>query len=743
MKNAQKPEKISLGSLLNQLKEGRYVIPDFQREFEWEPWDIRDLIKSILLDYYIGTLLLWKGTDKNFSAMSCEEVFGHEGTKRPEYIVLDGQQRLTAIYYAFIGPNVFFPRRKSAVSFYVKLDRLSEENYDECIEYQFVGKKWRLFNQTPKLQFERKMFPVSLLGKGPRAVMSWIDGFGAYWLNKAEQAESEGDLAEAKEFRDIAAYGKVFDTEIDELERDYHISYIELDKELAVDKVCDIFTQINSKGIRLDIFDLLNALLKPKEIQLKAMWREVSGELDFLGTPKMNVYVLQVMSILLQAYCSSKYLYYLIPGQSKTIRNADGSKSQIVLIEDKDDFLYHWGEATEALSLAIEALRNPRDYGAINSSFIPYPSIVPAFAGIRRYARQNGLLSRVDVNQKIRKWYWASIFTNRYSSAVESTSTRDFMAMQRWFNDDNDIPSAIQEFESGFRQLDLINENRKGTAIYNAIINLLIIRGAKDLGTFQYPETNELDDHHIVPQSWGKNKVGPEIHSVLNKTPISLHTNRQILSDRLPNEYLKELFDNNDEKAVRDILASHFISEEATAVLLRADFGPDDYQEFLRERQKAIIEGIQELLIESEVSRDKPIRELDQEIESIELRLRELVAEEIGPKPQEVPQHLLARAKDRLDQMLSRDFTKRREDYQNTEAVLEFFDLRELEATITSKTQWGEFQETFGHKELMIKRFGQLAELRNALRHSRSVDDVIRKEGEAAILWFQKILRMV
>ena len=51
MKNAQKPEKIALGSLLNQLKEGRYVIPDFQREFEWEPWDIRDLIKSILLDY--------------------------------------------------------------------------------------------------------------------------------------------------------------------------------------------------------------------------------------------------------------------------------------------------------------------------------------------------------------------------------------------------------------------------------------------------------------------------------------------------------------------------------------------------------------------------------------------------------------------------------------------------------------------------------------------------------------------
>ncbi len=39
----------------------------------------------------------------------------------------------------------------------------------------------------------------------------------------------------------------------------------------------------------------------------------------------MNVYILQVMSILRQAYCSPKYLYYLLPGQEKQVRGADGS----------------------------------------------------------------------------------------------------------------------------------------------------------------------------------------------------------------------------------------------------------------------------------------------------------------------------------------------------------------------------------------------------------------------------------
>jgi len=38
------------------------------------------------------------------------------------------------------------------------------------------------------------------------------------------------------------------------------------------------------------------------------------------------------------------------------------------------------------------------------------------------------------------------------------------------------------------------------------------------------------------------------------------------------------------------------------------------------------------------------------------------------------------------------------------------------------------------------KRFDQLAELRNGIRHSRTVDEVTRKEGEAALAWFRQVL---
>ena len=40
----------------------------------------------------------------------------------------------------------------------------------------------------------------------------------------------------------------------------------------------------------------------------------------------------------------------------------------------------------------------------------------------------------------------------------------------------------------------------------------------------------------------------------------------------------------------------------------------------------------------------------------------------------------------------------------------------------------------------MDGKFGQLAELRNGLRHSRTVSEVARKEGEAAVIWFEQIM---
>jgi hypothetical protein len=308
MRDAQKPSSLDLTKLLNRLKDGRFVIPDFQRDFEWEPWDIAQLVRSIFLDYYIGSLLLWKGKSENFDALACEAIYGYIGNgETPEHIVLDGQQRLTAMYYAFVAPDVPAPNRTNRFLYFIRVDQFVAGDYDAAFEYDW-SRKARKLVESRQLQYEAHRFPLAVIGTGGWELGNWVQGYEAHWHDKAEAAEQDGDADTAAAARQSAADARTFGEHLRGITEEYQIAYIELDRDLELDKVCDIFTQINSRGIRLDVFDLINALLKPKGLQLKHLWRATESRLSFVDTQRMNVYVLQVMSILAQAYCSSKYL---------------------------------------------------------------------------------------------------------------------------------------------------------------------------------------------------------------------------------------------------------------------------------------------------------------------------------------------------------------------------------------------------------------------------------------------------
>ncbi len=481
MKNAQKPDHISLNTLISRLREGRYVIPDFQRDFEWKPWDIRDLIRSIFLDYYIGSLLLWKGKSSNFDALSCEHVYGFNNKKfaaydnagKPEYIVLDGQQRLTALYYAFFSPDIPLPSRSNRATYFVRVNQFMAEQYDQAFDYEWHTRKFSKTLIDPKLQYQHHIFPLSILSAGGRAALKWVTGYEEYWKTQAVLVEEKGQEKDVKLTRTHEENAKVFDSFLENLTDQFQVSYIELDEDIGIDKVCDIFTQINSKGVQLDVFDLINALLKPKGVQLKHMWREASSRLDFVGSSKMNVYVLQVMSILRQAYCSPKYLYFLLPGQKKPVRDPDGTRREEILIENTQEFTSYWDQVVNALEKAIDMLRHPQEFGVIAARYTPYVSILPAFAAMQVYVRTCPADIRLKAQRKIRLWYWSSVFLKRYSGSVESTSARDFLCMKRWIENDSAEPTLIGEFKTRFKSLDLRNEKKRGSSVYNGIVVLL------------------------------------------------------------------------------------------------------------------------------------------------------------------------------------------------------------------------------------------------------------------------------
>ncbi len=742
MKDAQKPDHISLNTLIGRLREGRFVIPDFQREFEWRPWDIRDLMRSIFLDYYIGSLLLWKGKESNFDALSCEAIYGYSGADKPEYIVLDGQQRLTAMFYAFLSPEVPLPNRANRAFYFIRVDKFMSENYDEAFNYEWLNRRWQPLLASNESQFANHIFPLSVVGSGGWDLPNWVQGYEQYWQNQATQLEENGANGPSEIVTQHVDNAKAFGDHLKGITEQYQISYIELDKDIEIDKVCDIFTQINSRGIRLDAFDLINALLKPKGLQLKHMWRQASSRLEFVDTPKMNVYILQVMSILRQAYCSPKYLYFLLPGEEKPVRDPDGTRRKEVLIPDVEDFAQRWHNAVDALESAIDLLRHPQEFGVISSNYLPYVSILPVFAAIQSYVKTLPANSQLEAQRKVRRWYWASVYTNRYSGSVESTSARDFLDVRAWIDDDAKEPGLLQEFKTRFRNLELRKETKRGTSVYNGIFNLLILKGARDWMTGNVPQHGDLDDHHIIPASWGKEHLGRNlIHSILNRTPLTSLTNRQVINDRLPNEYLPELIEANDEETVRTILESHFISPTAQEILMRTSFTVEDFELFIAERQRTLQDAIEQLLIKERLDLSPQLRELDEAIEQVELTLRQIIVDALHDDPAQLPQQVVVKVEERLQRALRKNAALDAEDYQTLEGKLEYSDLRELQDTILNKSLWSHFAPRFVNKGALITKFDQLAELRNGIRHSRQVSKITQKEGEAALLWFDEVLR--
>ncbi len=741
MKDAQKPDHVSLTTLVNRLREGRFVIPDFQRDFEWEPWDISALMSSIFRDYYISSLLLWKGKGENFEALACEPIYAFNGDNgNPEYIVLDGQQRLTAMYYAFMAPDEPAPRRANRFRYFIRVDKFVEEAYDDAFTYDWTQRGENL-SKDPEKQYQEHMFPLSVIGKPGWALPNWVQAYERYWENKAKLAHDREEYDAEQEALRNTENARYFGNHLRDITEQYQIAYIELDRDLELDKVCDIFTQVNSRGVRLDVFDLINAMLRPRGLQLRYMWREAEPRLSFVNTDRMNVYILQVMSILRQAYCSPKYLYYLLPGQERQVREPDGTLRREVLIPGKADFERSWTEAVDSLEKAIDLLRHPQEFGAIASRYLPYVAILPAFAALQTEARKLPDYSQLDAQRKIRHWYWASVFLNRYSGSVESTSARDFQDVKAWFDDDAAEPELIAEFRERFRSIDLRRETRSGTSVYNGIFNLLVLDGARDWRTGNVPQHDELDDHHIVPKAWGKeNDLGTQIDSILNRTPLTGATNREVIHSLLSNEYLPELIARNGEATVRDILESHFISPTAFDILLKKPFTPHDFELFLTERQHTIQDAIEDLLVKSRLDLPPRLREVDVQIENVELRLRQLIAKILQDDPSMLPSHVRQKIKERLQIALRTNPALDLKSYETITDQLEYADLRELQDTIVNKTLWIRFSDRFGSKESVAMRFLQLVELRNSIRHSRQVNDVTRKDGEAAILWFTGVL---
>ncbi len=110
------PSKVA--GLLNDVKNGRIGLPDLQRPFVWKDNKVRELLDSMMKGYPIGYIMLWSSpVDYTNTAHigKNEKVY-----KQPDDLVIDGQQRLTALLAAMYGVPIKdknYAERRIRISF--------------------------------------------------------------------------------------------------------------------------------------------------------------------------------------------------------------------------------------------------------------------------------------------------------------------------------------------------------------------------------------------------------------------------------------------------------------------------------------------------------------------------------------------------------------------------------------------------------------------------------------------------
>ena len=103
-----KTEDIKIQDFVNRLKDDKFLIPTFQRDFVWEPENIVKLWDSIYRFYPIGSILYWMTdsylhTHRKLGGFS----FPHDEDTIRKFrewaYILDGQQRATSLLISMIG----------------------------------------------------------------------------------------------------------------------------------------------------------------------------------------------------------------------------------------------------------------------------------------------------------------------------------------------------------------------------------------------------------------------------------------------------------------------------------------------------------------------------------------------------------------------------------------------------------------------------------------------------------------
>jgi hypothetical protein len=533
----------ALKDLLAEIHNRSTALPDFQRNFVWEPFATQELIVSIANNYPAGSILRVRDATRVFAARQFECAPPLNGAKHT-FLVLDGQQRLTSLYQAFYGVGEH--------RYYLDLRSLRDgADFEEAIFHERAMTKRALAREKFDVQAKELVLPLSVLKGG-------AGGFGQWGRKVARQ------LPDTERIALEDALDGIEETWIHAIE-DYHFPVVTLSDTTEPVALCTIFETLNRTGVKLSVFELLTARFWPQRINLRALWDKALTDYPVLEDFEVDP-------------------YYVLQGISLASRKAPSCKRSDVLNLPAPDITSWWDRVVVGLATGLEILRD--DCKAMLPKWIPYQTMMPPLAAVLARCGSPKTAEAGANREKLKRWFWCAVFGQAYESAPNSRSAKDVTELLSWLTG-GAAPESVEAFRFDPRALRDVTPRQR--SIYRGVINLILSGGARDFHslaviTGKLMADEGIDDHHIFPAAYLERRGISSARMrdcVLNRTLIDRTTN-QMISDRAPSDYLTEIR-NTPGFPFEQVLTSHGLPASTDSGLLK-----DDYEAFLTWRQERL-----------------------------------------------------------------------------------------------------------------------------------------------------------
>ena len=564
-----------VGKLVSDVIEGRVGLPDLQRPFVWKDSDVRDLLDSMLRGYPIGYCILWEAPDDQEEKKSSIGL-NEKNYATPKELVIDGQQRLTALVSSMYG----VPVKDQSFS-----DRTIRIAYDP------IAKEFHTWDAA--IAKDAKYIPdLSAVFEAKRK--NEATKFRREYIKRLNEANAKREVPKLDDDGEAAVEDGI--NELLNLETTYVIPILSISTKADEEQMSQIFIRVNSGGTKLNEDDFIMTLLsvyEPETRQRIEDWCEDSHK-PGVGTSYNALLTIKPSHVIRATVGLGfgrgrlRYARLILNGRDLETRETSVAKREEYFEKfdaalDKVLDLNDWHAFINALGEA----------GYVNGGMISSENTIPLTYAITLIAKHRFGITGMELQRIAKRWFSMAILTQMYTGNFESVFEQQMNSIDELTDADafcawieNEISSRLTDDYYGVTLPNELDKNKASGPVWNGFLAAQVVLGSRVL--FNTSTVAQL----LLPASSGSKKAYDKHHlfpaNFLKNGPYEYAKDRR--ANFVCVDYQKNIYISDEDPKIyvakfKEALGDEAYKTSCTENALPLGFEDMEYLDFLKERR--------------------------------------------------------------------------------------------------------------------------------------------------------------